>query len=135
MGLISDLTSVADDILGVRDDLGAAIHDVYILTRTWSGTEPGDGSKTDSTAQVTPTPAIKDLAHDFKAQEAGNYEQGDLILKGISKQSYPNESDIDLSTGSDDVQKFYQINGKLYQVISVKERYITWDVQIRKTTG
>lgn len=135
MGLIDDLTSVADDILGVRDTIGAAIHDVYIVTRTWSGAEPGDGTPTDVVAQMTPTPAIQDLAHNFKLLEAGRYKQGDLILKNISKQSYPTMDGVRLKSTNKAVEKFYRVNGELYTVIHVRESYITWDVHIRKVAG
>lgn len=134
MGLITDLTAIADSLYGIRDDLGAAIHTVDILTRTWSGSAVGDGRAFDTTENLLPTPALKNLSHDFQAQAAGTVQQGDILLKGISKQSWPNEDVLYLKSTTPAVQKFYLINNKLYQAISVVESYISWDVQIRKLT-
>jgi len=135
MGLIADLTAVADDILGVRDTIGAAIHNVYFVTRTWSGSEPGDGTATDVVTQMLPTPAIIDLAHNFKVSEVGRYKQGDLILKNISKESYPDHDTVRLKSTDSAVEKFYRVDSELYNVIHVKESYITWDVHIRRVAG
>lgn len=134
MGLIDDLTLVADDILGIRDSIGAAIHNVYIVTRTWSGSEPGDGTPTDVVAQMLPTPALVDLSHKFVLQEPGRYKQGDIMLKGISKQSYGTEDIVRLKSASKAVEKFYRINSQLYVVVNVRESYITWDVHVRRVT-
>jgi len=134
MGLIADLTAIADSLYGIRDDLGAAVHNVYVLTRTWSGTSVGDGRAFDETEQLLPTPALKNLSHDFDAQKAGTVKAGDIILKGISKQSHPTEDEVSLKASSVVEQKFYLIADKLYQVISNVENYISWDVYIRKLT-
>jgi hypothetical protein len=134
MGIVSDLTDVADDILGVRDAIGATIHPIYILTRQWSGAEPGDGTAVDTVAIVKPSPAIKSLAHDFVAIQAGSVQSGDLLLKGISKQSYPLKESVAFTAQEPNIEKFYRIDGALYQVISVVENYIYWNVQIRRVT-
>lgn len=133
MGLITDLTAVANEILGVRDSIGAAIHTVNFVTRTWSGTEVGDGTATDVSVLMVPSPGLQDLSHKYALLSGGNYRQGDIILKSVSKQSYPARNTVDLAnTGSKLVEKFYSINGELYNVVNVKESYITWDIQIRK---
>ena len=132
MGLIDDLTAIADDIYGVRDDDGAAIQNVYLVTRTWTGTEPGDGTSTDVVAQMLPTPAIINLEHNFHIERAGRYKKGDLLLKGISKGTYSTQASVDLSSNDKAIEKFYRINGELYTMVSIKESYISWDVQIRK---
>lgn len=134
MGLITDLTAVANSILGVRDDLGAVIQPVYLVVRTWSGSQPGDGTKTDVTTQVLPSPQIKDLASDFEAQRAGNYEEGDLIIRMISKQTYTTRSMVDCSSTDRKIEKFYKVSGLFYTVTHVEESYITWNVRIRKVS-
>lgn len=135
MGLISDLTAIADDIYGIRDDVGAVVHEVYFVQRTWSGSEPGDGTATDVATQMLPTPAVKNLEHNFTIMDVGRYKKGDLLLKGISKGTYSSLSDIDLSTASKAVEKFYRVNGEFYNVISIRENYISWDIHIRKTAN
>ncbi len=131
-GLITDLTKVANDILGVRDSIGAAIHKVYIVTRLWASGEVGSGTALDSVAIVKPSPGLKNLDHDFRELSAGAAQVGDIILAGISKQNYPTRAMVafdDLAAG---VEKFYRLDGKLYSVVSVVEKYITWDVHIRR---
>lgn len=134
MGLISDLTGIADSILGVRDSIGAVIQPVYFVTRTWSGTQPGDGTPTDVELPVLPSPAVRDLATDFQAQAAGNYIKGDLILRGISKQSWPTRTHVDCTTTQKNVERFYKVAGEIYNVFHVEESYITWNVRIRKAS-
>lgn len=134
MGLISDLTGIADSILGVRDSIGAVIQPVYIVERTWSGTQPGDGTPTDVETQVLPSPAVKDLATDFQAQAAGNYIKGDLVLRGISKQSWPTRVAVDCTSTQKNVEKFYKVANEIYNVFHVEESYITWNVRIRKAS-
>lgn len=132
MGIITDLTAVADSLIGIRDDIGAAIHQVYFLTRTWSGTQPGDGTPTDVAVLMNPSPGVGDLSHKFAVAEPGRYKQGDLQLKMVSKQAYSSEDTIRLKSTSRNVEKFYRINSELYTVVHVKENYIYWTVHIRR---
>lgn len=132
-GIVSDILSITDDILGLRDDLGALKHPIYILTRTWAGQEIGDGAAVDSSAQILPTPYLVDYSHSIKLREGGAIREGDIVLKMISKQSYPNEDQIDCSTATKKIEKFYYINGKMYEVISVTSEYVYWNVHLRRT--
>jgi len=135
VGIIDDLLPITNDILGVRDDIGAVIHPIYLVTRTWSGSSVGDGTATDTQLQVLPTPSIQAISHNLPALQAGVYQVGDLILKHISKQNFPLEDVVACKSTSVKVEKFYKINNKFYQVISVKESYVTWEVHIRKVSG
>lgn len=132
MTLLTDLLGVTDDILGVRDTIGAVIYPIYLTTRTWSGTEPGDGTATDVDTQILPSPSVKDLSHDWDSLKGGNAQQGDLLLQYISKQSYPSEDTVRCKSSARNIEKFYKINGHLYTVVSVSEKYVYWNVQIRK---
>lgn len=132
--LIESLRKNINPILGVRDLLGAEKHKQYILTRTWSGSAPGDGTAVDTKVLVDPSPNIVDLSHDKRVQESGNFKRGDLFLKMISKQTFPLESEIDGSSTAKNIEKFYFINDRIYTVISVTEDHIWWNVQIRKHT-
>lgn len=135
MGIIDDLLPITNDILGVRDEIGAVIHPIYLVTRTWSGVTVGDGTFADTQTQVLPTPQIENLFLKLPALQAGVVQSGDLLLKYISKQSYPDEDTVSCKSILDNVEKFYKINNNFYQVISVKESYVTWDVYIRKLTS
>ncbi len=130
--LIDSLLPNVDDLLGVRDSIGAVLRTVFILTRTWSGKKPGEGVATDTKVQLLPTPDLKDYSHNIRLQEGGSVRQGDIFVRGLSKHKYPKETDIDCSTHSHSVEKFYLIADRLYTVIIVKENYLTWDVQTRK---
>jgi len=132
MSLIDSLMPVIDDILSLRDQLGVALKKVGIVTRTWEGFEPGEGKARDSYDQILPTPEIVDFSHRQRIQTGGAVQQGDIILKHLSKKTYPQKSLIDCSTTEKKIEKFYDLGGELYQVISVKEDHFTWDVQVRK---
>lgn len=133
MSIVEDVLSVTDSILSIRDEIGAVKSPVFILTRTWAGGEVGKGLPTDSLAQILPSPHIVDFGHDLRVKEGGAVKQGDLILKSISKQSYPLESDVDCSTDGEGIEKFYFINNRIYEVVHAKSRYVTWQVHVRKT--
>lgn len=133
MSIVSDVLSITDDILGLRDDIGAIKHHVYLFTRTWSVTK-GVGTPVDTEVQVLPTPFLQDYSQDLRAREGGSVRQGDIIVKHISKQSYPTEDLIDCSVAnSTTTERYYKINNRLYEVVNVKEDYVYWNVQVRKT--
>jgi hypothetical protein len=132
MSLNECLVSCLDDVLGIRDDIGAIKQPVFIITRTWSGEAPGDGTKRDTEKQVLPTPMVVDLSHSLRILEGGAVKRGDLILKMISKNQFPLESEVDGKSPSRNVEKFYRVGEAYYQVISVTEDYAWWNVQIRR---
>ena len=130
--LVDEILSDTDDILGLRDELGAGKHDVYILTRKWSESL-GKGFATDSIEKLYPTPFITDYSHDLRIRENGMIKQGDLNLKHISKQSYPDESMIDCTVSDPaTTEKFYYINSRLYTITSIVGSYVYWNVMVRK---
>jgi hypothetical protein len=132
--LIDSLIPNLDAVLGVRDLIGAKIRDVFFMTRIWSTKIVGEGEYNDVLVQMLPTPQIKDYSHSIMLHEAGAVRSGDIILKNISKHSYPLEKDVDCRVDQSKlyIQKFYFINNLIYNVIHVKDGYVTWDVQIRK---
>jgi len=132
--IVNDILSITDEILGLRDDLGAIKHHVFIITRTWSGVEIGDGTPNDSNVQILPTPYLVDYSHSLRIREGGKIKEGDIILKMVSKQSYPDENTINCKVNDKKTEKYYYINGFLYEVISITSDYVYWNVQIRKTS-
>lgn len=140
-GVDAALLNGVDGVLGARDAVGAIIQPVYFVTRTWfsdSGlTTPNtapEGFFSDVTSQVLPSPGMKTFAQDVRVREGGAVKAGDILLKGISKHKYQ-ESDVDGSTPSANVQKFFKIGVKLYQVISVRQRHVTFDVMVRELSN
>jgi hypothetical protein len=132
MGLIDDLRSDIDDILGVRDDLGAQLANVYVVTRTWDGDEIGAGEATEAIVQMLPTPRVVKLSSQQKMRDGGQVDSADIILKMVSRESYPEKSLIDGSTDSGTKEIFYEIEDELYRVIEVESRHVTWTIKLRK---
>lgn len=133
-GIVDDVLSVTDEILGIRDEIGAVKRPVFILTRTWSGTKIGDGAPSDVAVQVLPTPNVKDLSLDYRVREGGAIQSGDMLIKNISRESYPTEDHVNCTTDAKNLERWYYIDGKLYEVINVTRKYVTWYVQIRKSS-
>lgn len=132
MSFVDDLRSNVNSILGLRDDLGAALKPVYIVTRTWSGDELGAGTKTDVQAQVLPSPRVVEFSQQYAIKEGGAVQQGDILLKGISQQAYATKNLVDCSYIAANIEKLYKVGGVLYRVIHVRERHLTWEVQLRQ---
>lgn len=133
-GVVDSLLPAIDSILGVRDQIGAVIQPVYVVIRTWSGSQVGDGTAVDTKDQIYPTPGLKNFAQDIRLREGGSVKAGDIILVGVSKNLYTEEM-LDGSTDTPNIEKFFLVGAKLYQVINVVEKYVTWDVQLRELSN
>ncbi len=130
--LRENLLKCSDKILGIREQIGAQLKDVSIITRTWSGRRPGDGTFSDEVLEVKPTPEIVDLSHDVRITNVGAVKAGDLILRGVSRNSFPDELVLRTDTTDKKVEKVYKVGKHFYHVVNIKENLITWDIQIRK---
>ena len=130
--LRASLTKCIDSVLGICESIGADIKKVEIITRTWAGERPGDGTFEDISEGMNPLPCIKDLSHDVRVTEGGAVKQGDLILTGVSRNTYPEEDSLRTDTGTRNVEKFYKIGDHYYRTINIKERLVTWEVHVRK---
>jgi hypothetical protein len=131
-GSIDSLKGCSDAILGIREQIGADIHKVYLVTRTWTGESVGAGECIETEEKIEPTPAVTNLSTDHRVKEGGSVRVGDLEIRQISKNKYPNKEDIDCSSSDPLVEKFYKIGDALFVVINVMEKYITWNVQVRR---
>ncbi len=134
MGLIDDLIPNVDAILGIRDDLGVALKPVYLVTRTWTGSEVGDGTSTDVRTRMLPSPRVVEFKNDFKTREGGTVKAGDIMLKMVSKQTYTLVSELDCSSDSPSVEKFYELGTEKYRPIGFTEKHITWNVVLRRVS-
>ena len=103
-GIIDSLLPVADDVLSLRDTLGAVIDKVFFLTRTWSGDEVGAGTPVDTLEQLLPSPCLKRYDWDLRLREGGNVKAGDILLKGISLNKYT-EADLDGTAPAANIEK------------------------------
>lgn len=130
MSLLSDID--VDGILGIRDDLDVALKPVYLVTRTWDGSEPGDGEFEDEEAQILPSPRVVEFSQDLRIRQGGAMEAGDILLKMISKVSY-DKADLDGTSDEQNVEKIYKVGTEYFRPISVTEKHLTWNVQVRRT--
>lgn len=131
-GVLDSLRVDLDSVLGIRDAVGAVFKPVSLLTRTWSGRRLGEGKATDVVVPMRPSPRVTEYGNDVRIVEGGVVKQGDNLVRGISKLSYPLETDVDCSSKDPLVQKFYLLGDKVYTVINVKEGYLVWDVLLRE---
>ena len=134
MTSIKSLLVNADTILGVRDRVGAALKEVFIVTRTWTGDEVGAGQSEDQKDRMLPSPRIVEFTNDVRLNEGGQIKRDDILLKMISKQKYPTENLIDCVSNKKHIEKFYEVGGIRYSVIGVTEKHITWNVLLRRTS-
>ena len=140
-GLVENLLPGVDKILGIRDKIGAVKAKVFIVTRTWENGEIGHGSFKDEIIPVLPTPYLRDFSQDIRLQPQAGVQQGDLILRDISKKSFDSETSIDTRTNDKGIEKAYKLvslttrEEKFYHVVSIIEDYLTWDVQLRRIAG
>jgi hypothetical protein len=134
VSLIENLRDNINQMLGVRDSLGVAKKQVYIVTRTWSGLEPGDGTYKDQTEQVLPSPGIRIYSNDYRIKEGGLIQQGDVLLRWISRESFPYLCQVDGSVKAQNVEVFYKLDDILYRVIQVEEKLLCWHVQVRRVS-
>lgn len=131
-GVISDLLPDIDDILGVRDEIGAALKVVKIYTKTWSGSELGDGTAITTNVTITPSPRVVEFKFDKKIPEGGAVKHGDIFLKQISKNAFPTVADVDCVPANKKIEKYYDVGGIQYECIGVIEKHLTWSVHLRR---
>lgn len=131
-GVVQGVLENVNDILGLRDSLGAGLKDVFLVTRTWSGTEIGDGTKTDAKVKMLPSPRVVEFKHDMRLVEGGFVKAGDVLLKMVSKQTYPTENLLDGTSADPKIEKLYEVGGVLYRVINVREKHVVWNVLLRR---
>ena len=133
--VVKSLLPCIDSVLGIREQIGAVIRKVCLVTRTWDGKAIGDGSWKDETTEIRPQPGIRDVAHDIRLMEGGDVRQGDLFIIGISKNRYRHKTDLDCSSDCKTVEKFYKVGDDLYECIYVKEKHVTWTIQVRRLSS
>lgn len=130
--LMDGLKDSLDCILGIREDIGAVLQRVYIIKRKWDGETLGDGKATDTETEIKPSPYIVDLSHRVNLPAGGVIQQGDLIIRQISKVQYPTENDVYPKDRNPTVEYLYKVGSKLYNIVHVKENHLTWDIHVRK---
>jgi len=114
-GIRDSLQDCIDCTLGIREELGLELHSVTVVERRWSEGEPGRGQLvSEKQVIMDPSPYIVDLSHNFRMLEGGNYQQGDLMIKQVSKNQFSKEEQLSMVTDRPDVERFLVIDGKRY---------------------
>ena len=132
MTLIPGMIPNLNDILGVRDSLGATLKPVKIVSWTWSGADIGVGTKVELAVDVTPGPRIVEFSADSKVLQGGAVKAGDIMLKMVSKQTFPTVDLVDCVALAPSVERFYSVGGIQYQVIGITEKHLTWNIHLRR---
>ena len=135
MTVVSRLRERVNGILEVRDRIGAALKDVYLVTNTWSGTQLGDGDVMSAKVLVGPSPRVVEFRSDNRVTQGGLVKSGDILLKMISKQTYPTVDLIDGTSSSQNVDRFYEVGGVKYTVLEVTEKHLYWNVLLRRRSN
>lgn len=108
---------------------------VSMIQRTWTGSSAGRGDATDVETPVSPNPSIVEFKHNLAIKTGGNVKAGDILIKGIVRLNYAEESMVDGSSTAKNIENFYKICDKLYQVVSVRKRIGTWEVLVRRLSA
>ena len=127
--IVNDLKGVAEDVLGIRDEIGAQKALVYKYVKN-EDTEEVTWTK------ITPTPDIVDLSHNVRLQEGGAISQGDLFLKGFPISKYT-EQFLETATVDGKLLILYVLkdpNGytRAYTVNNIKKNYLTFDLHVTR---
>lgn len=130
--LRDSLLKSVDCALAARENMGAQIHDVYLIDRQWSGGRVGDGDFSDVSQKISPTPSIKDYSHDVRITNVGAVKAGDIILTGISRNKYPDELKLRTDLLERNQERLYKVGKHFYTLIHIKENLVTWDLHLRK---
>ena len=128
------LAKCIDEVLEVRENIGADLHRVSLVERKWSGEHIGDGRYKDSITQIRPTPGIKEFAHDIRLLEGGAIQQGDILITSISKNRF-NRDFLSVQDTDAAMEKFYLIDDREYRIVNITEHLVTWNILVRQTVN
>lgn len=129
------ILEAVDCALQARADLGVDICKVSIVKRYWDEGEVGLGISRDYEYPVEPNPSIREFNHDIRLNDGGAIKKGDILVKGISRLRYTEESEIDGSVENPGDEIFYKVCDKLYNVVSVSKKIGTWEVMVRRLSA
>lgn len=135
MSSIGRLRSNINGILSVRDRIGAALKPVRIVTQTWSGGQLGLGTLSKAFVDVLPSPRVVEFRAENRITQGGLVKSGDILLKMISKQTFPTVDLIDGTSAAQNVDRFYEVGGIKYTVLEVTEKHLYWNVLLRRRSN
>jgi hypothetical protein len=131
MSLRDDLVPVVDELRALPDELGFRPYTTVIRTTTWTGGEPGRGTRQTTDLTISPVPKVSDVPERLIHAAPGKYEQGDRFVSKISA-TYTRAQ----LTGGDvaaGVEVVWLIDGEEYTLVGTpEERPLEWRVTVRR---
>lgn len=134
MSMKECIEDIVECALEAKEDLGLEISKVSFLTREWEGESVGRGRAYDTVEPIKPNPTVIEYKHDFRIKEGGWVKNGDVLVKSILRKNYPEENMVNGYSPNDRTEKFFLIDDKIYNVISVEKKIATWEVLCRRTS-
>lgn len=149
--LVDDLLPTIDDLRGdLLPAFGTRQYEVKLVTRTWTGTERGDGESSDSEVLISPPPRVETDAPPsglhYELRPQGRIEEGTVKLTEISLAGYQ-EDDLTGGTLDSNVEFFWALEDaqgqgirKRYYVLAAppfadREKTLGWVVYLRRALG
>ena len=133
---ISSIKKNLNKVLSVRESVGADLKKCYFVTREWDGRDVGEGNLIiDNNEEITPTPRVVRVRQKSVWKESGSVKEGDIVLTGISKESYPLEEHINGIAEKQNVDRLYKVGDSFFNVIDFTEKHLTWEVLLRPVSS
>ena len=131
-GVVDGVLQGVDSILSLRDSMGAGLKKVYFVERVYkNGVEIG-GEYIDTKKQMLPSPRVVEFKSDLRIKEGGLVKEGDILLKMVSKKTYPREKMLDGSSCKPHVELLYLVGDIYYRVVNVQEKHVVWSILLRR---
>jgi hypothetical protein len=133
MTLRDELVPVVDELRAMPDEFGFRPYTVVVRRITWSGGEPGAGTKAIADVAIAPKPKVRDVPERLIHAAPGKYEAGDRLVTKISATYSRDDLDGgDLISGREIV---WLLDGEEYTIVgTAEERPLEWRVQLRRRT-
>lgn len=139
---LDNIRAAVEPCLAIRDEIGVAKDQVFLVTRTWytdaaltiPDTQTQNGYASDMEEQLLPSPNLKTYYADIDLPTGGSIKKGDIKLTGVSRASY-RPGDVDGKTVNPNEERLFRVGGKMYQVIMVAERVVTLEIRLRLLTN
>lgn len=137
--LVGAILPVLNNILGVRQKV-AYLGNLYRVTRTYDSDRI---NYTETEVEILPIPGISDRKRDVSFFKQGEIAVGDLFVTCISKSTYTHISQLETSEDPASLvltlYKFVPFgrpqDGEYYLVSNIREKLVTWDMDLVRYTG
>lgn len=121
-----------NNLLSIRGQL-AYIARLYRITRTYNS----DGiTYTETSAEILPIPNIQERKKDVNVSREGELRRGEIEVKAVSKASYATANLLEtISNPATNVIYLYKYQDEYYTIMQLRERLLTWEMELEKWNG